>query len=824
MSWTTGSASGQTVDASFQPTTLYSPSDARAAVTQPDGKRLVVGQYTRTDAGVGTQLLVRYNADNTVDQAFAANVASLRGYIYNVRVLTSGKLLLVGDGTITLNGLTRQDLMRLNADGTADASFNAGLASGNSSSNCSAVQPDGKLLIGGDFTSYNGVAVKSIVRLQADGAVDPTFNADTPSGSYALEITLQPDGKILVGFYYGGIVRLLPNGATDTGFTPPADVRRVTTIGVQPDGRILIGYKGPGRSTLIRVMPSGALDPTFTAPGRMLWYTYESDLFDGEKLVVEPDGHILVALEGPNNGTTLQTLVRLNTDGTLATSFNSPLLSLAEKPEYNHDDFGYKINSIQLQANGQVLVAGRSFRLPGRRNAVVLLNANGTLDSAFNPVLLEQGSVSSVAQQTDGKLIVGGYFDEVNGVRATNLARFNADGSVDAAFTGLASPRFTVSKVKLQPDGKILLQGINPVTTSNTDRQLDRLLTTGAPDNTFQPVANTSVYTFCLLSDGRIVINDNYPGRVSCLLATGQPDPTFTPLTLTEAAQPVITELPNGKILVSGYFYEVMQNGYRQPLKSIIRLQPNGLIDPSFSSPVQQLLELYTLAMVVQPDGKIVLGTYFRSSEPATVPYGLFRLLPDGANDPTFTATPPIANGYGAIWAFALQPNGRILFSANGQELGRLLPNGQADPSFGAVTFGSVNFFTTPGYGGGLNDILMQSDGNIVVGGYFNTVNGQPTVSLARLTAPNVLHVASAQLEARTQAWPVPAHETLNLSLDAAAQPESVQLLDNLGRTVLRQSVAQAELSVPLRQVKAGVYLLRVNYANGPVTRRVVVE
>ncbi|UOQ73635.1 T9SS type A sorting domain-containing protein [Hymenobacter cellulosilyticus] len=108
--------------------------------------------------------------------------------------------------------------------------------------------------------------------------------------------------------------------------------------------------------------------------------------------------------------------------------------------------------------------------------------------------------------------------------------------------------------------------------------------------------------------------------------------------------------------------------------------------------------------------------------------------------------------------------------------------------------------------------------------GNFTQVNGQTRPGLARLTAPNVLAVGNKQLEARTEAWPVPAHSVLNLRLDADGQPRTVTLLDALGRAVLTQVVTQPSLALPTQHLRAGVYLLRVDYADGAAVRQVIVE
>ncbi|WP_167856981.1 T9SS type A sorting domain-containing protein [Hymenobacter aquaticus] len=802
MTFAAHATQAQALDPSFQPITLYTPAAVTAAVPQPDGKRLVVGNFGRTDAG-GSTFLVRYNANNTVDQAFATTVAGLQvtssTTISNVRVLPSGKLLLVGDGTITFNGVTRQDLMLLNADGTLDASFDAGMASGTGLARASAVQADGKILLGGTFASYNGVVRRNLVRLLASGAVDTSFDPGTVFNTTVADITLQPDGRILVGGSFdapAGVARLLATGALDASFASPFTTSAaVTMVGLQPDGKILLGgelkFLNNTNLSIGRLLTNGAQDPSFSDnAGYRLSITNRNDVTD---FVVQPSGKIVVPLTY-SLYQTKELVARFNPDGTPDATFSAPR-SLGS------------VNSLQQQPNGQLLVGGSSFMLPNRRGSVVLLAPDGAIDADFNPLLLRSGSLQSIVQQPDGKVLAAGVFDEVNGVRANNIARFNTDGSLDVSFAATTNPLLSTQKIVLQPDGKVLAVG----QAAGTNNSLVRLLPNGSLDNTWvgpQGVYVRSYVTqFALRSDGRIYVTDGF--GVDLLLATGQTSPDFYPF---EGGGHIVAllPLPDGKLLIGG----AGQLG-PGPIKhnALMRLQANGLLDPTFSSPIQSVPDAYVEELRLQPDGKIVVGGLTNTGYPSSLPYGLFRLLPTGAADNTFTPNLPTNGAFGWVEALALQPNGRILVGAYGNGLLRKMPDGSADATFGNA-----------GVNSDIEDIILQPDGKILIAGYFNMVSGQATTGLARLTAPNVLHVRNSQLEARTQAWPVPAHEALNLTLDAAAQPESVQLLDNLGRAVLRQEVTQAELTLPLRKVKAGVYLLRVNYAAGPVTRRVVVE
>lgn len=162
---------------------------------QPDGKILVGGQFN-TVLGQTRNHLGRLNANGTMDSTFNPGADRV---VYSVAVQADGKIL-VGGEFRTLGGQPRNQLGRLNGDGSLDTTFTAGASS---YVNCLAVQTDGKILVGGAFTTLGGQARTNLGRLQADGSVDATFSAGAGGDAYTFSLvyslTVQPDGKVLVG-------------------------------------------------------------------------------------------------------------------------------------------------------------------------------------------------------------------------------------------------------------------------------------------------------------------------------------------------------------------------------------------------------------------------------------------------------------------------------------------------------------------------------------------------------------------------------------------------------------------------------------------------
>src|SRR6185503_18710842 len=157
-------------------------------------------------------------------------------------VQPDGKIVIGGQFT-AVNGTSRNYIARLNADGTLDNSFNSGSGPDNAIVSL-ALQPDGKLLIGGFFSSVNGIPRNRIARLNTNGSLDTSFDAGSvAAGTSVRSIALQSDGKVLIGGEFAkAIARLNVDGSLDTSFNPGTGANnQVRSIAVQSDGKVLIG-------------------------------------------------------------------------------------------------------------------------------------------------------------------------------------------------------------------------------------------------------------------------------------------------------------------------------------------------------------------------------------------------------------------------------------------------------------------------------------------------------------------------------------------------------------------------------------------------------
>src|SRR5438105_9424893 len=238
------------------------------------------------------------------------------------------------------------------------------------------VQPDGKILIGGDFT------------------------------------TLSPNGGAAVT--RNRIARLNPDGTLDTAFDPNAN-NTVLSIAVQADGKILAGglftsIGGQTRNFIARLDATTGLADSFDPNA--------NDLVDA--IAVQADGKILAAgaFNGANSigGQMRNFIARLDATTGLADSFD---------PNANNFVF-----SIAVQADGKILAGGLFTNIGGQtRNYIARLDATTGLADSLDPNA--KGFVDAIAVQADGKILAGGNFTSVGGQTRNHIARLETNGGLD---------------------------------------------------------------------------------------------------------------------------------------------------------------------------------------------------------------------------------------------------------------------------------------------------------------------------------------------------------------------------------------------------------
>ncbi|MCY7344925.1 MAG: FG-GAP-like repeat-containing protein [Pyrinomonadaceae bacterium] len=397
----------------------------RLAITSI-GKTLTFAVFSLLLLTAANTNLRGQSADNFNPNAFNPNGGGLAVQI--IIPQTDGKFLIGGNFT-TVGGQSRSKIARINADGTLDPILTSPFPEGDIIHTI-ALQSDGKILVGGIFRIVP-TEPRYILRLNADGTLDTTFNQLLDAA--VRSILVLPDGKILVGGSFAScntgtptsvgckfLARLNGDGSRDGTFVSPFQNVNQEAAGAvhriirQPDGKILIGgqfvvVNSSGNVThrnIVRYSTDGTLD-SFHLP-------FLNDLRGGiYDMKLQPDGKIVAG--GNFDFADLQLgrgIKRFNTDGTLDSSFDTLFPAGT-------------ISAIALQPDGKILVGGQFVNIGGQpRNSIARLNPNGTADGFFpNPT--GTGAIYSLIVQSDGKILVGGNFAIMGGQPRNNIARLN---------------------------------------------------------------------------------------------------------------------------------------------------------------------------------------------------------------------------------------------------------------------------------------------------------------------------------------------------------------------------------------------------------------
>ncbi len=337
----------------------------------------------------------------------------------------SGDVYLGGDFT-TYNGAQAIRMVRLNTNGTIDPAFPMALGFNGS---VRSIMPAGNqgvsLYVGGDFTSYNGIQKNRIVRINANGVFDQSFAIGTGFDNSVQFIALAEDGSgnlyvggaftVYNGFTVNGLVRLKPDGSIDPTFVIGTGFdSTVYFIVPLANGDLYVGgafttYKGVTVNRIVRLHSNGAIDPSFvTGTG------FDNTIFT---LLLADDGSGDLYVGGAfnnYNGDVANNLVRLNSNGVRDLFFTT----------------GVGLNNTVFHivptgdGSGDLYVAGAFTSYNDlQANEMVRLNQNGTMDSTFSTGSGFNNTVFRVAPAQDGSsdVYAVGQFTEY---QSTPIGRF----------------------------------------------------------------------------------------------------------------------------------------------------------------------------------------------------------------------------------------------------------------------------------------------------------------------------------------------------------------------------------------------------------------
>jgi uncharacterized delta-60 repeat protein len=526
------------IDLSFRPSISGLPVVTAAAI-QSDGKVLVAGRFWHL-AGRPVPQLIRINSDGSLDETFQPPASLEQVYFNTILVDGVGRILLAGWNMVEYEPV----LVRLQSNGAPDPSFSRPIQIKGS---IVKVVADG---VGGYYVASFTESNRWLMRISASGELDTSFDAGDPPIPFSnggFDFVVQPDGKVvLVGLFervsgvrVNRVARLNSNGSIDNSFnigSGPTGNGFVVVYSVSLQGKNLLlagkfsQFNGVLVAGLVRLQENGQVDVPFTQSG-LVGNLFPEGL---NRVVALADGVLLYGFRYRAAAYEFL-LVKLTNQGLLDSNFPERVMPR----DFNNSELG---NLIIETHNSNVFVTG-GFRRIGaaKRRGLALLDNRGDPIEKFNPALGGPATITCMKRQSDGKVLLGGLFSTVNGVEVYNLVRLNSNGSLDTVFQknlGIGFNR-TVRTIDFDTNSNILVGGA-----------FDHL--NGKP--------------------------------VSCLVRLnreGVIDPSFDPALYASSVGTGVNQVllfPEGKLFVVGQ----IRHKTNQSVRNLVRLQANGLVDKVF--------------------------------------------------------------------------------------------------------------------------------------------------------------------------------------------------------------------------------------------------
>ncbi|MEO7991196.1 MAG: T9SS type A sorting domain-containing protein [Chryseolinea sp.] len=500
-----------------------------------NGKIFVSGTFSMVN-GVAKNDIVKLNLDGSVDNSFDTG-AGTEDYIGRLSFQTDGKILPGRTYINSFNGTTTSGLIRLNTDGSLDQTFQAPYLNGGAS----------KSVVSGDkiyfaaATTIDGITQEYLLRLNSNGSLDATFEPVPVSefGSFEIKIALAGNDVIINNSALNGNIfglsKYEANGNRVMNFKPEVSRFGTLAIGDYLDEKLLVAgdfirMNGVESFGIARLNLDGSLDESFKLPTNK-GVVRQVEILDSENILVS----------------TYAKFFKLNASGEV-------------RPEFNFEHFKnlYQIIKFKTLDNGKIIASDP--------NGIYRLNANGSEDTSFD---IGEGNccVNSTAFDFDlqiEKVIYGSAFTQFNTIDANKLVRLNTNASVDQIFNiGVGpdnDPYSVVSMIKVLDTNEILIGGyFSQFDGVTIPHGLVKLSENGSLNTTFNDNQQNSPgpgevsligATVDQLVDKIIIRQPNF-NSLYVLNLDGTVDPDFTIPTGVELINDIITfdpDITNGRV------------------------------------------------------------------------------------------------------------------------------------------------------------------------------------------------------------------------------------------------------------------------------------
>lgn len=725
------------------PGTGFLSSTVEAIGLQMDGSIVIGGAFDY----VGQQAvgrLIRVDSLGIPDSSFNTSIGA-DNTIFDLEVLPNGKTIIAGSFT-TYDAIPVGGVARLNDDGSLDTSFDPGIGANDQIADI-VVQPDGRIILVGRFTELDAQPANRIVRLNADGSQDASFDTGLGANGEIICVALQPDGRIVIGGSFTefnsspqrGLTRLNANGSLDGSFQTGTGVDgSVRSIGIDDNGSIIFSgvfnsYNDAQRINICRVDQNGQIDPSFHNRDGIDGPVYSMLMLDAGKILI---GGSFSEIEGRS----ISIMTILDADGSIA---NCSFADYA---------INYSVRSLVKQPDGKILVGGQFTTCLGHhRERIVRIDIDGQLDLDFWPTSGISGPIYDLVVQPDDHIIVNMGTAvgnaSIDNTTVYGMARLTADGDLDPTFDVGIGTEAGIADVALMDDGRLFICGDYYTTNGTSRRRQTRLQSDGSVDMSFDVGLWPLVWfarSVAVQPDGKSIVGGREYSNLRTLGRYNIDGTEDTGFLMGDGPNGYVLKtliLPNGKIIIGGVFnyYDGTQ------IKSIARLHPNGLLDTTFNPGLGP--DDFIRHMALDANGKIIIAGEFSNYN--GVPMGkIARLEPNGALDSTFNS------GSGAdddIHIIKVLENGKILVGGKFNSFDSHLSSGivmlnadgsvDADFNVGSGATGNIDYYSN------VYSMDVQSDGKILLSGSFVNYDGEWRPYLIRLHGYGPETTVTAQLK-----------------------------------------------------------------------------
>jgi uncharacterized delta-60 repeat protein len=582
-----------------------------------------------------------------------------------------------------------------------------------------ALQDDGKIVVGGDFSTMNSQSFNRLARLHPDGSLDTGFFSPLNSGTVR-SILVEDDGDLVIGgngmvlneiIVAGALARMSSNGTTDVTFTPFVN-GTVHVVISDGEGGYFVGGEfslggSPPRNNLARVTASGAIDPNWIGTASAPVFALARDI----------QGRLYVGRGSnpfePGTVSHLQRLLRNGApDARYTAHVDGPVRALLREP------------------NGDLVIGGDFNTVNGvSRLGVARLDRHGVLDDPFHTVSI---GVRALARAASGRLFVGGDIDLSF---SPNLYHMDVPNSVTSL--PALSPAGTdgdVHAMLMLPDGALVIGGSFTTVGAHPRARLARIEGNRHLDVTMAPSFNGGDIMAAIATSGNALfvsgefsaVDGEPRGRMAGIHVSGSlvGPPFSSGDPQLNAPALAMAETPSGDVLVAGAFTSAFGRsvGYFVRMDGLLRD-----IDPLFPTQANDTIR----CIAIQSDQSFLIGGDFTSVNGATR-RGIARLTVDGELDTAFNLNLPAGS---VVTSIAVQRDGAIVLGGAFSQVAGVARANLARVSSSGVLDTGFN----PAPNGRVETLFLQPNNDLLVGGAFGTIAGGNRVRVARLNGDGTL-------------------------------------------------------------------------------------